>query len=246
MEFIRGVARSLKRLVLGEGESLEQKRSLTRLQCRIPVRCQGENLGFDALAVDIGLQGMRLEVPQKLPNDTVLAVSYHSLGRRRAPEKVVTQVRWCRKCATSNSHEVGLEYVGGDSNHPRSWVDYVLDEVGYDEESVFERRRSLRAPGKLLGYLVTKGGRYAGRVANLGIGGALLETTRALARGTPVEVEIGPEHGLTRLVMSGKVRHVRRAEAEGWLNGVVFEELRPEQVELLGHYLFWLMREAYR
>lgn len=243
-DFFRSLARNLKRVVLGRGESLDQKRSLTRLRCRIPVLCQGQQSSFEATVVDIGLHGMRLEVPHKIAGGQIMAVSYKAAGGRKGPEKVVTQVRWCRKKRNAEVLEAGVEYVERDEKLTKSWVDHVLDEVGYDESSVFEKRRSLRAPGRLLGYLETRGGRYSGSVANLGLGGALLEVGKALARGTPVEVEIGPDHGLDALRLEGKIAHVTRGD-QGWLNGVVFSDLAPAQAELLGQYIFLLMREAY-
>ena len=91
----------------------------------------------------------------------------------------------------------------------------------------------------------TDGGEYQGQVVNLGIGGALLEVRRALSVGIPVTVRIGPGGRLKPLMLEGKIRHAGSSGAPGtWLNGVSFLELTPEKTELLGEYLFHMIRES--
>ncbi|MBI3926400.1 MAG: PilZ domain-containing protein [Armatimonadetes bacterium] len=240
--FLKELVGSLKRLVLGEGADIAQKREMTRLSCEIPVHCETERRNFPGTVVDLGVRGMRLQCRPALEQGEVIAISYHGKARFN-PAKVVARVRWVRK--RSGGVEAGIEYLG-EEQESKTWVDYVLEQVGYKEASVFDRRRSVRASGAIGGTLVTKdGGRYEGAVANLGIGGALLETRRPLSVGMPVTVRIGPGGKLKQLVLEGKVRHSGRSDTpEKWLNGVSFVELTPETTELLGEYLFLLIRES--
>ncbi|MCA9795855.1 MAG: PilZ domain-containing protein [Candidatus Eremiobacteraeota bacterium] len=243
--FLKNIVTHVKRLVRKRGKDLDQKRQMTRLVCRIPVVCEVEGKSFEAFAIDLGVRGLRLEVPTKVAPGSVLGVAYRPESGP-TPPKLVAKVRWCRRRANSSVIESGLEYLETDEVLTGSWVKMLLDEVGFREEAVFDRRRSYRTDGSLRGRILTHGGgNYFGNVANLGVGGALFEVSKALSPGAPVEVEVGPAQGMDLLKLQGKVRHARRSDRDGrWLNGVAFEELDSRDTELLGRYIFLLLRDV--
>ncbi len=241
--YLRNLMRHFKRLVLGEGKGLEQKRQMTRLECQVPVECLVEGRKVSAIATDLGRSGLRLSVGQRLKEGTIVGVAYEPDVEERLP-RVVARVRWCR--SKGSGYEVGLEYLETEDNLTRSWVSLVLEAMGFKADAVFERRRTYRTDGSLRGRILTSGGgNYFGNVANLGVGGALFEVSKALAPGTPVEVEVGPTRKLALLKMAGRVRHARHSDRPGrWLNGVAFQVLDEANTELLGRYVFHLMEES--
>jgi hypothetical protein len=243
---IQSLVAGLRALILGPGASPEEKRRLTRVRCDLPVYCEDGPRRFSASVVDLGQRGLRLRLPAPVAPGTVLAIYYAGSEARLALDRVVAEVRWCRRPPGSDRVLAGLEWAQPESRLERSWARILLHEMGYESASIFERRRWLRADSSLPAVLrLAGGGKAEGRVANLGLGGALVETEETLPRRAPLEIELGPTWQLPALRLPGVVLHsrpLRRGAA--WLHGVQFSQLTPGTTRLLGRYLFRLLAEA--
>lgn len=237
----------LKTLVQGPASGgTGEKRRLIRMKCRYKVTCSIEREAFMATVVDMGLQGLRLETPHRLKVGQAAYVTYNSDSPAFSVDTVKCQVAWARK-TRSGKLEAGLRYDDTKANLERSWVRVILREMGFDEKSIFQRRRERRAVAMLPAQVGAPGLRapLAARVLNLGVGGALLATEDRLEKGQEVALDIGPGLGLPVLAVAGEVVTWRYEPAsQNWFSGVRFRNLSGKHLDLLSRYLVKLLKEA--
>jgi hypothetical protein len=233
----------------GGGEAPRQQRRLTRLHSlyRVAVGVDGKEM--KATVVDMGLEGMKLEVPFRIqPGKEVdvrwLGASASAAARRFDLDSIRARVMWCRKKRFLSVIEIGVAYADTESNMERSWVKYILRQVGFEIQSILDRRKSVRLQA-LLRADVKSGATQAlpGMVINMGAGGVLFESASRVGPGSTVFLEIGPSFEHDMLICRGIVVEARQAE-NGWHLGIRFEDLQPRQATLVTGYVKSLMQEA--
>lgn len=238
---------TLKRLLEGvlaffqgqRGVSPNEQRGLIRLRCDYQVQCQSGPSSCAARVVDIGLNGMRLFVDARVEAAAKLRVHAPASFTGPNSESVDCHVRWCRKRRKVEGYEIGVQYDGKRGSMRRSWVKFLLKELGFDERSIFTRRKSVRAHGAIQGKLTSTDGReIGGTVRNLGAGGALFEADESLPGGTSVRLRLGPWRYLQAIELPGTVL------AGGDLQCAIrFGKLTASQVRRLGNYVLQLLKE---
>jgi PilZ domain len=236
------------------GQVAYQKRQLTRIACLFRVGCEAGPRRFRATVVDLGVRGMRLDVPERLAEGTLLKVRYLGSSRDVQGEfnldEVTTRVQWCRKKRLIDTIEVGVLYEDEEERLHRSWVHHVLLQVGFDVHSLHDRRNTIRVQALLHATLATTSSEsrpqaYQGTVVNLGAGGALVEAAYPLPQGTSVRLEVGPYAGLGTLRCSGVVVSCQSLRNEPlWRMGVRFEGIRRPEAEQLLAYVRTLLSEV--
>ncbi|HXE73059.1 MAG TPA: PilZ domain-containing protein [Candidatus Nitrosotenuis sp.] len=245
---LESLVEGLKALVQGRGgSSVEDKRRLIRLRCHFKVTCAQERRAFEAAVTDMGLGGMRLKVPERLKPGERVTVTNPAVEGKGLLDSVRCAVVWCRKQRHSEQLEVGVRYDDTPANMARSWVKFVLRNLGFDERAIYQKRKNIRAATSLPCHMELTSGKTEGRVVNLGVGGALVQSDYELPTGGRILLRIGPWQRLPALELGGQVRSGRFVpEGQVWLHGVRFINLSPAQVEVLGRYVITILRESTR
>lgn len=226
------------------GKSPEERRQLIRLKCSYDVNCIVGNRSFPAKVIDIGLNGLRLEIPQRLRVGAVIYVQRPKPNSRFNNEHVMCSVRWCRKRRKSSQLEAGLKYGDTPGNMRRSWVRFLLKELGFDERAIYSRRKAIRADSRITGKMINdQGETIQGLVVNLGVGGALFESGKAFGPGNEVRLHLGPDKRLPALDLAATVISTRKSD-DGHLSSLRFIGPERRQVKVLGDYVIKLLDDA--
>ena len=223
----------------------EERRRLIRLRCDYQVQCTCRDQHFSARVVDIGLNGMRLFSEERLKTQSKLQIDRPDSVPELEAEQVLCQVRWCRKRRNSEGYEAGVQYSDTEGNVKRSWVRFLLKELGFDERSIFTRRKAVRAEGQVPAQLSGDDGRsLAGIVVNLGVGGAFFEGVASYDSGSAIRIRLGVGDRGKSLELPGSVVTTRfHSETETYQSSIRFSELSGPQVRLLGDYIIQLLKD---
>jgi hypothetical protein len=181
----------------------------------------------------MGLGGMRLLVPKRLPNGSILTLAQKDLGSG----EVETRVIWTRQLR-SGEVETGLAYEGPPARLEQSWIKPALQRLGFEIMPEQERRQHVRVNLSAAGRLEVGDHRRPCTVVDLGLGGALVEgppPTDGLKAGDSclLTVDIPDCEPLAaRLVYLNEVE-------QGWRGGLRFEpdRLTRAQARLVEGYL---------
>ncbi len=225
----------------------EERRRLIRLRCNYEVQCVFEETQFTANILDMGLNGMRLRMQERIKPGSTVFVYHPAQVDRTENEYVLCLVRWSRKRRDSEEIEAGLQYADTPGNMRRSWVKFLLKELGFDERAIYTRRKLIRAKSLLTAVLFSTvdGHKLEGKVLNLGVGGALFESSTTYPPKTQVRLRIPAWGKLKPLDLPGVVLHSKRPNPSGnYLTSVRFEDLRSPQLKLLGQYVLQLLKET--
>jgi len=221
----------------------EERRRLIRLRCDYKVKCVVDQEQFSAQIRDMGLNGMRLRMTEKLKAGTNIFVYHPSNTQRVENEYVLCLVRWSRKRRDAEDFDVGLQYADTPGNMRRSWVKFLLKELGFDERAIYTRRKSIRADSSIAGVLSLDGSEFRGTILNLGAGGALFESDTTFATNSKVQLRVGPLGNLRTIWLPGVMLHSKESEESGLqLASIRFLDLKPGQVRSLGQFVLQLLR----
>ncbi|MEW6279641.1 MAG: PilZ domain-containing protein [Candidatus Eremiobacterota bacterium] len=227
---------------------VEDRRRLVRLRCDYTVLIKIADTVHSARITDISPQGLRLTVPevtQTLKKDTQVLLSYRPGGVPVGRQRLRCRVIWSRRTRTRPQCELGLAFDDSPENLRFSWVQVVLQELGFDEKRLY-RRKAMRVPVDLPVRLrnLDEGRDFSGEVLNLGVGGVLCRVQGDLNPGTTVRIGIGPYRKLPPLTVVGRVVSKRGdPEGRGILYGVRFLSYDSAEIRLLGEYVIHVIRE---
>lgn len=192
-----------------------ERRHTTRVECCYQVECQAGDRKFAASVINMGLGGMRLLMDQEIAPEEILRVQQTHQGWGALTVRVV----WTRLRTGGDNFECGVVYKDTLEQLEQSWVKGALKRLGFDSKALYERRRTLRAPISTPGILNVATKDYACTVADLGMGGALVELTQ------PV---VGMQEG-ARVTLSTQVDEVEPLKAR-----VVYIRSLPEGSQQCG------------
>jgi len=248
-EFLETILEFFGGREITEDELLE-KRKTTRIRCAIDVQVSSVRQSFSARIIDMGIRGVRMEVPRRLKAGDKMNVKLTQFSGSSAPfenDSVWMKVLWCRKRRYAAVIEVGAAYDDTEKNMERSWVKYLLRKIGLDTKGIFEHRKRLRVSGRVpLRYTVAgRQGFDDCEVINLGVGGLLADTDHEIRPGTKVEMKIGPYYTLEPIVLSGLVvSRVINRDTNHWNTAVQFLGLTDRQIQSVGKYVLYLLRAS--
>lgn len=237
---------------LGKGSESDpwdfsERRSLVRLECQYEVigRREGQRRTFEGQIVDMGLKGMKLRTFEPLKQGEQVHITYPVPILEIPQDTVVCRVLWVKTRPRDFVLFAGLGYAESDQVMAQSWVKYLLRQLGFSRERIFQKRQSVRAecfvPAQLSGQ---DGHPVEARLYNLGVGGALVEAAAPWEVGQSVQLQLGPYEGLPRCTLGGRLVS-RRPEARRFLHGIEFYDLGNAQLRTLGRYLFFLLRHQW-
>jgi c-di-GMP-binding flagellar brake protein YcgR len=231
---------------------LQEKRLSPRVRCDIEaVLYRSEDEAFSGKIVDVGVSGMRLESPRAQKNGDRISVrvsrgqGLHTITKFEV-DKILVEVRWCRKKKKSSEFQLGVKYVDTEKNLKGSWVTFVLNKFGFMVGTSFQKRKDIRASSKLpVHYELKTGSMHQGVVYNIGLGGVLLTGSIDLPAGSEIKLKIGPYNKLPSLMCHGKVvRKKFSLKVNLWMTGVSFYNQSDQDLKLLGDYILTVLRES--
>lgn len=230
--------------------SLAERRKKLRIRTYIRLEYQGRQGRDSAIVTDLSLDGMRMRCVRPLTKDEQIEVFFVDSSDPERTGSVRCRVVWLKliEQVGHRSYEAGLSFEDSRDNMRRSWVKYVLEQLGFDDKKTFQKRKYLRAKGKIPARIFTvSGASPAGEVINLGVGGALLALDEPLAKDSQIHCEICLWRILPALRLPCKVLEVAPDSERGsqgssrFLHSLLFLGMDTQEVKLLGNYIIFLI-----
>lgn len=215
---------------------LAERRRTTRVDCCYQVECQVGADSFSASVVNMGLGGLRLLSDFRLqPSDSVKV-------RQATGGMMTVEVIWSRPRVPHDGFEAGVVYRDDLQQMEDSWVKLALKRLGFESSSLFERRRSPRFALSVDCNLLLDGVPFPCLMADLGLGGALVETATPIPGGDE-GVGVGLEVQIAEsLVLAARIVYSRALKQGKQQYGLCFDrdKLNQEQAKLVEGYLLAL------
>jgi hypothetical protein len=190
---------------------------------------------FVAQVVDMGLEGLRLELPCRVERGQLLSLRYDGPLGCYDHDTVGARVVWTRPRGDGNGSEVGVAYTHPPPYLEHSWVRHLLRVFDLEKVSVEDRRKEVRIPVRVEAAVHTlrdsaapegaSGARGRGlpaRIRDIGPGGALIESAADVALGSAVVIEVAGVEGRPVSCEGHVVRKSRLSRSDHWLVGIRF------------------------
>lgn len=249
---LKSLLEGIKSFIGGNQPSGDEVRDRARVLCRYPVDCSTGpgDVPFRAQVVDVSRSGMRLEGVGNVSKGDKLYVAYvQTPGSEEvegSAEPVEVEVMWSRKRPHDGERVAGVRYANPDQV-VRSWVNYVLEEVGLSvDRTGAQRRKHIRLATALRAELRDQNtGQHIaeGKVANLSVGGTLVQTEQPVTEGQTVLVLVSPYNNFPIFSVPGKVMSVRYDPDEGMtFVSLQFVNVNARQLKTLKRFMFNLLK----
>lgn len=229
----------------------DEVRDRARVLCRYAVDCSTAPgaVPFRAQVVDVSRSGMRLEGVGNVNKGDKLYIAYITYPGSEAlanNEPVEVEVMWSRKRPHDGERLAGVRYVSPEQVS-RSWVNHVLEEVGLSvERTGSQRRKHIRLATALRAELrESNTGQHIaeGKVANLSVGGLLVQTEQQVDEGSQVLVLVSPYNNFPIFSVPAKVMSVRYDPDEGQtFVSLQFINVNARQLKTLKRFMFNLLK----
>lgn len=233
--------------------SLAERRQKLRIRTYIRLNIKVSDTQASAIVTDLSLDGMRLRTNYALEVGDRVEVRFLSDTEAQAPGSVFCRVVWVTDFGPPGhvTYEAGLTFEEVEPEQQDSWVRYILEQLGFDENKIFQKRRYLRANGKVPARVFRphQEDSVAGEIVNIGIGGALLSSEDKIPTDAVIHCEIClwrilPALRLPCRVLSTREEHESEFEQPSYLHSLLFLGMDTEQVKLLGNYVIFLINQS--
>lgn len=249
---LKSLLDGIKAFIGANQPSGEETRDRARVLCRYPVDCSAapEDVPFRAQVVDVSRSGMRLEGVGDVSKGDRFYVAYVPVAgaepAQEGVEPVQVEVMWARKRPHDGVRLAGVRYADP-QQVTRSWVHYILEEVGLSQEKTSsQRRKHIRLATALRAELRdNQTGQHIaeGKVANLSVGGTLVQTEQPVEEGATVLVLVSPYNNFPIFSVPGKVISVRYDPDEGMtFVSLQFINVNARQLKTLKRFMFNLLK----
>lgn len=231
--------------------SLAERRKKLRIKTYIRLQIRLDSGPGLATVTDLSLDGMRLKTSHPLREGQEVEVFFpedcgDSVG------SVICKIVWVNALGLPGkaTTEAGLSFLDNPEKMERSWVKYVLDQLGFDQQITFQKRRFLRANGRIPARAFTSldGEGSPGEILNIGIGGALLALEDPLMENLQIHCELCLWRILPALRLPCRVLSVKLEDEDDedtrFLHALLFLGMDTEQVKLLGNYVIYLINQS--
>lgn len=240
---LRNVIQAIEAMDAQEiSRSLSEKRRGVRVKSYAQVRL-GEH---KAIVTELGVEGLRLksmEAPLAEGQELELVYSSPPEGAEAGPVKV--QVAWVQR--SGRDLIAGARYADTRENMRKSWVRFLLQEIGFDESRTYQRRKFIRVDASIPARILSDTDCLVpdGRLVNIGIGGTLLESDLPLVVSQVYTVEMSLWRILPTLRLQATALDVRRDPDIGLtLTSLQFGPMDSAQVKLLGNYIINMINQS--
>lgn len=238
MSFLSKLLEGLKGLVLGSDPlNPEESRVSPRILCQYRVNMRNEGHDFKCSIVDVGTTGLRLEGVPRLEKGQRFFISYPLAEAFKEENAFEVEVMWCRPGDIGDQLVAGVAYLKTGEELRGTWVHTLLTEVGLIGEAAYRKRQHLRLSTTHKVFLrdVDSGHHILeGKVNNISIGGALVESESDLKAGRRVIALIGPNANFPLLSIHARVVASRPDPEEGHhLLSLQFIDMSKEDLRAL-------------
>ena len=173
-------------------------------------------------------------------------VTYEGSEQGGSNQPVEVEVMWARKRPHDGERLAGVRYSSM-AQVSKSWVNYVLEEVGLSIENTgSQRRKHIRLATALRAELRDdQTGQHIaeGKVANLSVGGTLVQTEQQVEEGQKVLVLVSPYNNFPIFSVPAKVMSVRYDPDEGQtFVSLQFTNVNARQLKTLKRFMFNLLK----
>lgn len=220
------------------------RRELIRLRCHYDVDFVAKGKKHKGKVVDMSLKGMKIRGFAPVKKGDIVEVTY----AQEIMSDVVTikcEVKWCRTRERDYVVFAGLTYSEPDQVMSRSWIKPVLQQLGFQKELIYQQRKFVRAECFLPGNIIYGHGKMMdGRLYNLGVGGALVETRFSVEELCAVELQIGPLEDYEPFSITGQVLNIRK-QGNLYLHSIEFSDPSDKSLDQLGVYLKHLLTNSW-
>lgn len=175
-----------------------ERRHTVRVQCRQELVCRFRDRHVRATALDVSLGGMRLRFEEAVSDDRELELLRHEDDS----QGIRARLAWL----APDGRLGGVHFLVESAGHLRGWLLDVLHGLIGDPRGLVNRRRYFRVVADLPARLATPAGEVAGRLLDLGLGGALWEAREAQPPGTEILLAFTSPTG-EELRLPGRVLH---------------------------------------
>jgi PilZ domain len=238
MSFISKLLEGFRSLVMGgDPISPEESRDSPRILCQYRVNLNHDGTDHKVSIVDIGTTGMRLDGVPQVDKGSTLKISFPFSDRFHEENAFDVEVMWCRSNPNTEDLSAGVRYSAQGEDLKGTWVYTLLSEIGLTGTAVYQKRKHVRLATTQKVFLRDEStGRHIleGRVNNLSVGGALVESAFTMKRGRRVLALIGPSANSPTLSIRAKIINSRADIDEGChLISLQFVELTRDQLAAL-------------
>lgn len=236
-----------RRLTMSQGEpeslSPQESRTSPRIICSYRVQLKSGVQNFTASVVDIGTTGLRVEGLPEVQEGQVFEISYPYAGSGGAAFDV--KAMWSRP-GRDGERVAGFCFVKQGEQLKGTWIYPLLSELGLTGNAVFQKRKHLRLSVKRKVFLRDdESGRHllVGRLSNLSVGGALVQSAFELEKGRRVVAIMGPSPDRPRLTIRAEVIGVKMDEDDGHrLISLRFVEMDDAQLKDLEQIIMEMLK----
>lgn len=238
MSFLNKLLGGFRSFVLGgEPATTEESRSSPRILCYYRVNLRNHGRDFKATIIDIGTTGMRVEGVPQLEKGERFELSYPFAEAFSQEHSFEVEVMWCRARGHDDELVAGVRFVEQGEGLAGTWVHTLLTELGLTGDLVYQKRQHVRlTTTQKVFFRDETTGRHIleGRVNNLSVGGALVESSTSLKAGRRVLALIGPNVNYPTLSIHAEVLNCRLDdEDDHHLLSLRFVELNKDQLREL-------------
>ena len=229
------IQKFLERLLGGSPEWDGSDRRITlRAKCNFELEVAMPTARYLGTALDAGPKGVRLRIrgpwnARLLRAGTRVTLKHIEPMFDAQLDTVQCKISWVKKEA-DNLFLLAVGFDDSLENLKMSWVKPVL--MKGLKSQVKQQRKQLRVRANLTTMLRVDTQEIEGRLRDLSMGGAQIETFKSLPLGTQVTVKFGPVAPHPEMVMKGTVRRCEQALGACQI-GVAFFLLEGQKKQLL-------------
>ncbi len=235
--------------------ALTERRKLARRECYAEVVVhtieEDGQLGpkfFKGVVVDASVGGLRLRCYEPMLRGQKLAIEFQEHLQGVWVNRVRCEVLWAYKNKVKMDTIMGLTYTEDKLVMSKSWIKFILEDIGFTPDNMQERRASLRVKTRLEAHLVASDPALGidmettGTVRNMSATGCSIDTNDPILEGRRVEIAIAIARGKTMKVM-GLVRAVvPNRGTRRFAHCISFEDLSPAQDKVIRAEVYKLLK----
>jgi hypothetical protein len=238
MSFLSKLLEGVRSLVLGTDPlSPEESRISPRILCQYRVNMRNAGSDFRCSIVDIGTTGLRLEGVPRLEKGQRFHISYPFAEAFKEEYSFEVEVMWCRDREIDDELVAGVRFLKTGDDLRGTWVHTLLSEVGLIGEAVYQKRRHVRlATTQKVFFRDVDTGHHIleGKVNNISVGGALVESESDMRAGRRILALIGPNVNFPTLAIHAKVLASRQdPDQDHHLLSLQFVDVTRDELRVL-------------
>lgn len=218
------------------GPNLDEKRSIPRAICRIPVSVQTKSGATVCFLLDLSQKGARIGSDHKFrKNEDVLLVPPKGSGEQDKAAKCT--VIWVRRIDGEN--QAGLQFKGG---KPQQWVKETLRELGLSLTVPRQRRKFVRFHSQISAKCKIFNKDHTAKIIDVSYGGALISCATKPTQGTKVQLYLPACGSHPKLNLSCTAVKSRLSGGGGHQVSLKFDSPTENQRKLLVKHLKYYFR----